>query len=364
MATNKNQHFVPRCYLRPFTLDAANSAINLLNIDRNKFVAHAPVEHQCSGDYFYGDDVALERALQVTEGRYAAALRDILTPGFTLTDSHRSVLRHFWLLQYMRTEAASRRAVEMAAGAGAVIGAEGFSLGIRQAVHLAMRIFVDVMHSIDDLTVRLLRNRTSVPFVTSDDPAVLSNRWYLEDSRTSSRSFGLHSAGALLLLPLSPQVQFLGYDSEVYKVEHEGGWAEVRDPADVEALNQHQFLNCRANIFLRDSAHAVSVSEAYNRVAQLRPSTRHRIHYAVRDREEAGLVSYRVVDPTAERDQHREAIIHTETVHAHPSAWPRQLQQRRNGTVLTNGTAAGYVRRASVRPDPRNPFRREIPWPR
>jgi len=54
MATNKNQHFVPRCYLRPFTLDSANVAINLFNIDRMKFVERAPVKHQCSRDYFYG----------------------------------------------------------------------------------------------------------------------------------------------------------------------------------------------------------------------------------------------------------------------------------------------------------------------
>src|SRR5439155_750653 len=65
MATNKNQHFVPRCYLRPFTLDSGGLAITLLNIDRMKFVEGAPVKHQCSGDYFYGEDLALEKAHQM-----------------------------------------------------------------------------------------------------------------------------------------------------------------------------------------------------------------------------------------------------------------------------------------------------------
>lgn len=72
MATNKNQHFVPRCYLRPFTLDSANVAINLFNIDRMKFVERAPVKHQCSRDYFYGEDPALEKALQAEEGLYVS----------------------------------------------------------------------------------------------------------------------------------------------------------------------------------------------------------------------------------------------------------------------------------------------------
>jgi hypothetical protein len=92
MATNKNQHFVPRCYLRPFTIDFANTAINLFNIDRLKFIERVPVKHQCSGDYFYGEDLALEEAIQFTESTYGAALRDIFKPGHRLTDSHRDLL--------------------------------------------------------------------------------------------------------------------------------------------------------------------------------------------------------------------------------------------------------------------------------
>jgi len=88
----------------------------------------------------------------------------------------------------------------MAAEAGAVIGVDGpeFNLSIREAVLVAMRAFVDVMDAVDDLRVCLLRNVTPVPFVTSDNPAVLSNQWHLDDARVRWRSFGLHSAGALL----------------------------------------------------------------------------------------------------------------------------------------------------------------------
>lgn len=64
MASNKNQHFVPRCYLRPFTLDGNGLSINIFNIDRSRAIKNAPVKNQCSGDYFYGKDQKLERALQ------------------------------------------------------------------------------------------------------------------------------------------------------------------------------------------------------------------------------------------------------------------------------------------------------------
>ncbi|MEO8332135.1 MAG: DUF4238 domain-containing protein [Gallionella sp.] len=349
MATNKNQHFVPRCYLRPFTIDSANLAINLFNIDRLKFIECASVKHQCSGDYFYGEDLGLEKALQFTEGSYAAALREILKPNYNLTDSHRKLLRRFWLLQHMRTEAASRRAIEMTEAMGDVIGGEAssFRLGIREAVQDAMRAFVERMDMVDDLKICLLRNRTAIPFITSDDPAVLTNRWYLVDRRTRGASFGLQSAGNLLLLPLSPKVLCIGYDGDVYSVPHKGGWADVRHDKDIQALNQHQLLNCRANIFIHDQVHARGVHDAYSRIAPLRPSARHKINYAVLDRHEGDITRYRVVDRTL-AGEHQEALIHTQAVHAIPSAWPRQILWRPKGIVFTNGTGIGYMRRALV----------------
>src|SRR4051812_994327 len=138
MASNKNQHFVPRCYLRPFTIDEADSAINLYNVDRRKFIERAPVKHQCSGAYFYGKDPLLEKAIQAIESKYGAALREILGPGYRLTDEHRYLLKLFWLLQHLRTEAASRRSVEMTELTQNVVGHNdpSFRIEIREAVQM------------------------------------------------------------------------------------------------------------------------------------------------------------------------------------------------------------------------------------
>jgi hypothetical protein len=366
MATNKNQHFVPRCYLRPFTLESANVAINLFNVDRRRFIEGAAVKHQCSSNYFYGKDLRLERALQLTEGAYSVALMAIQSPGYFMTDEHRVLLRRFWLLQHLRTEAASRRAVEMAAESRKVIGATGkeFNLGIRDAVLIAMRSFVESIDSVDDLKVCLFRNRTGVPFVTSDDPAVLTNRWHLVDKRTESRSFGLHSAGSIFLLPLSPEILCVGYDGEVYGVPHERGWVSVRHAADIEALNQHQYLNCRANIFVRDSAHSELVRRGYDAVASVRPESRFRTVYAVRDTDEGGFARFRAADPVVEAHRREEAIIHTESIHACPTSWPRQIQWRHKGYVYSNGSGVGYLRRARIPADALSPFQRELARPR
>lgn len=349
MATNKNQHFVPRCYLRPFTIDCSNKSINLFNIDRMKFIERAPVKNQCSGNYFYGKDVTLDQALQSMETAYSVVLKEILRPGYKLTDHHRIFLLRFWLLQCMRTDAASRRAIEMNSSLGDLIGIDSsdFKYGIREAVLLSMHVFAQEINLVDDLRVCLFKNLASIPFITSDDPAVFTNRWHFMDKRTKGRSFGLNAAGIILLLPLSPKVLCIGYDGDVYSVPNNNGWVKIRNDKDVEALNQHQFFNCWANIFVNDSAYSRNIREAFSRVASLRPKESYTIHYAVLDSDEGGYKHYRVVDP-AYTGNHKNALLHTQKNHVQPSTWPRQLRWRPKGFVFTNGTGIGYIRRAWV----------------
>jgi hypothetical protein len=72
MPENKNQHFVPRCALKPFSLDGAGLAINLFNIPRARAIQNAPVKSQCARDYLYGKgEKSAEGLLARLEGNYA-----------------------------------------------------------------------------------------------------------------------------------------------------------------------------------------------------------------------------------------------------------------------------------------------------
>jgi hypothetical protein len=363
MASNKNQHFVPRCYLRSFAVIGADAAINLYNIDRQKFIQGAPLKHQCSGDYFYGRDAELEKGIQAVEIAYADVLRNISNPGYILSNDHRSVLRYFWLLQHLRTEAASKRSVEMNESMMRTSGISDqhpdYRLEIREAVQIAMRAFAQSMYIVDDLKICLIKNRTGVAFITSDDPAVLTNRWHLQTDRTRGRSFGPVAAGTLLFLPLTARVLCLGYDGDVYSVPNQQGWADIRRDQDAEAFNEHQFLNCRANIFLQDPADSVRVHEAFLGALCRRPGIRHRTHYAILDGADATHKRYKVVDP-ATASEHEEAIIHMQVVHAHPASWPSIITWRPKGVIYTNDTGVGHVREAMTYRGDRRPFRKEF----
>jgi len=118
------------------------------------------------------------------------------------------VIQRFVYLQHLRTEAASRKAAEMTAAMHDIPGSDIPMPTIRDAmktaVQMAMLHFADSVRIVDDLKVCIARNRTNRPFVTSDDPAVLTNRLHLQRRHKVLRSFGIKTAGAVFLLPLSP----------------------------------------------------------------------------------------------------------------------------------------------------------------
>jgi hypothetical protein len=348
MASNKNQHFVPRCYLRPFTVEADGKAIHLVNLDLEKPIFGAPVKGQCSGDYFYGDDLVLEKRLQAFEGHYATRLAGILTPGYRLTDEDGDLLREFWVLQHIRTEAASRSVVEIYDQMDDEIGPlpAGATTDIKGAVQTAMKIFFEVRGVLSDLNVRLIRNLTARPFITSDDPAVMTNRWYLTDARVKGVAPGLQNAGMTGLLPLSPKVMAVIYDGDLHSLPHLHGWLDLTCEADVDAFNEHQVLNCYANLYFGGQASAGYVTELTVRLAARRPAARFVLEHLVLDHEDGETKTYRV--GTAEEAKAAEnSIVHTAGVLPAPSRWPSQLKWRAGGTVYGTGTGAGFLRRAT-----------------
>lgn len=361
MPTNKNQHFVPRCHLKPFTLNSEGLSINLFNLDRKKLITNAPAKHQCSRDYFYGTSDELEEGIQLIESSYSESLRNLMGNSHYLSDANESILKMFWLFQHLRTEAAAMRAIEMTESARTLVKLppEEFSLGIKEAVQMACRTFASAMHEIDDLKFCIFKNKSSVPFITSDNPAVLSNRWQLDKPR-SPTSFGMGSAGVLTILPLTPKLLFLGYDGDVYSVPNDKGIVEVKSDRDAIAFNRHQFLQCTANVYPGTTTKEESLIDHYSAIEASRPESRHIIHYAEFDGIVDGHKRYKVVKPE-ERSEVTEAMIHAQVIHPNPLTWPSQIRIRPNGAVYSNGTGVGYVRASKTFTTTNRVFRKERP---
>lgn len=350
MAENKNQHYVPRVHLRPFNRDGAGLAINLFNLARMRAIADAPARKQCSGDYFYGHDARLERAIQSVEGPYGSAVRH-LAEGGPVAPGVDVVLRRFLYLQHLRTEAAAFAGAEMVRAMAAVPGSDlpvpPFGELARMAVQAAMQEYAASMRIVDDLRLTVVRNRTSLAFVTSDNPAVLTNRLHFQRPAPGQRGFGAKSAGAVFLLPLTPALQAVLHDGDVYGVPHRDQFADVVREADVAALNEHQHLNCMANVYFGDWEGRGGVAAAVARALPRRPAERLSVVHAVRDAASDWGERFAVQPITDIRDG-RKWLVNVWPNRPEPGAWPGFLRMRPDATAWSNDTGAGRTRRGCL----------------
>ncbi len=68
MSNKKNQHFVPRHYLKRFSFDGGKR-IHLMLVPQGQFKVNAPLKSQCSKNFFYSEDSILEDQLSQLEGQ-------------------------------------------------------------------------------------------------------------------------------------------------------------------------------------------------------------------------------------------------------------------------------------------------------
>jgi hypothetical protein len=146
------------------------------------------------------------------------------------------------------------------------------------------------------------------------------------------------------MLPLTAKLGFIAYDGDVYSIPHQDGWVDARRDADIRALNQHQLLNCFANIYLHDVQDTKVLLEQYEAALPRRLAERHRYHVAIRDETVGEHTRYRVVSADEAKAADSETLFHSEIIHYRPSHWPSFIGWRKPGAVYTNGTGLKYVR--------------------
>jgi hypothetical protein len=349
MAENKNQHFVPRCHLKPFSLSGAGLAINVYNHAAERGIENAPVRGQCSKSYFYGDDLELETVFQRIEGRYAGVLDVITNRPHELTQHHLDTLRHFTHLQMNRTETAlaRRRAAFEEMDEISHRGKEQFrsetpDLSHRHMLIGAIKTYVETLPYIDDLEILLLRNETDLDFITSDDPGVIINR--LNTQRFSGKPFGLLSTGVQMVLPLTPRIALMCYDVDTYAVSgRKGVWLALDKVRDVEALNELPFIKCNANIYFRDWSQLAWLRAAFKVAASYRPPSWFKSWIGAKLTTVDGSEMYRRATDAEILSMTTKVVSHS-PVYPDPSKWLSVFKIRSKILAYTDGSAVGFVR--------------------
>jgi hypothetical protein len=344
MAEFKNQHYVPRCYLENFAWDDRRKRVRLLNIDRGKFIRDASIKTQCSRDYFYGD-AAEERKFDYFEGAYAEAVRDVTSGTISVATGEK--LRALSVLQYARTEGAAQQAAAQSARFRDAVDPEGREFSEdevwdeKTALKESLATAGHMHKFFNDLDWAVIVNETRFTFVTSDDPAILTNRYARQ--RLGLSKFGAISSGLTLSLPLTPRHWIVFYDSQVYRMSDRiGRIVKVRDAADVLHLNQLACIKAARNVYYADVDAEAALTTALESVSDQRTRDRFQLEFYRED--EPGSECYTKI---AAPDVYDGASYLTSIAPNHPvpPRWFSKLKIRLNPFFFSDGASTRHVRR-------------------
>ena len=287
MAENKKQHFVSKFYLGNFSFDG-RARTNLIRVAELKAIPGIGVAGQCQDAYFYGKDLALEKALSTIEASAAKVIRGILASGSIAPHgtAEDAVLKTHVCLQWTRTRAFSEgldssfsqtlkalyREKILRAGFSES-DLEGIEFGREEGPRDAVANGADYIPFFEDLEPKLVHANGLGEFVTSDDPVVLLNPFYL--GRFPGGIAGPALEGTVVLFPLSPDYLAIFYDRKYYRVGAPGKrTVPLGFMSDLVALNNHHFLNAFENLYHRDASLAPKHVTEFSKVKNLRNRSR------------------------------------------------------------------------------------------
>jgi len=248
----KNQHYVPKFYLRNFNNN--QNCIATFIHSKAKFIPQASLDSVVSKDYFYGKDLYIENMFADFESKWATAF-DIIINDRDVSQEETALaidlVVSFTAFQYCRTLRTYDTQI-------------GLSTFMSDYIHKTASPNMDVdaflkqyipedfnpmiapikagfriKEHFRSLSLLILKNNSGSGFITSDNPVILYNM--LLSQREYKGNYGFNSKGLCVFLPLSPDLCFCFYDPKVYFPTNNDLIHIVLD----EELNELNRLTCR-----------------------------------------------------------------------------------------------------------------------
>jgi hypothetical protein len=215
MPKKKRQHYVPRFYLRYFSLNSRGKEIGIFNIPTDRFFPSGKLRTQCYKDYFYGQDGKVEEVLNSIESHSSAVISDIIsshTLPAPLSKEHLQLLIFIVFLRYRNVYAAEEVDEMTDKYIRAVLSKDRrvkdhlneVRFQIRDPIRMALKWAPILWPIVSDLEYKLILNQTNKSFLTSDNPVVFYNQ-FLETRKGGDATTGLECKGLEIFMPLSPK---------------------------------------------------------------------------------------------------------------------------------------------------------------
>jgi len=290
MVERKNQHYVPKHYLRAWATD---EKLNVLPLSEGKIFPDT-TNSVCSRNYFYGNPTHVEDALANLDGLHAHPLNE-LRDGADLTDlsdQYTKLLLSFITTQRSRTKAtkedirygedylrdAVHDDIEHDRYEGKINWKSEFTdrekedkmvdASLLGTHHYIISLGIFAFIGIGDLEGVMLCNVTDREFVISDAPMVHDILRYKR--QLGLVPAGLGNRGLQIFCPVDQNRILLLYDPTVYRFKtNSRKQVLIKDPDVVDQLNLLQFHNAESIVMFNDSSEDY-ILDLYDRIDEVR----------------------------------------------------------------------------------------------
>lgn len=250
MGEKKYNHYVPRFYLANFS--GSKKFIDKCMISSGKIIRGASTDSTGGENYLYGKDGLIEDAFTNLEGQWATIIKNVIKTEQIPTDpeSYQHLL-HFIVLSDVRTLAKANNTLDFWGEQYRVMATilkENGRMDIPDEVIesitaeapipnlMGLQEDIFLVDCCGDLHLALIKNISSLPFITSDHPSNKYNQLLI--SERCCRAFGYGQMGIQIFLPISPKLCLVLFDPVPYRLHfYDKEKFIINDPKIVRSIN-------------------------------------------------------------------------------------------------------------------------------
>jgi hypothetical protein len=263
--TTKNQHYVPQCLLKNFSVKHKKDdyRINIFDVTKKTTRFNQSTKEVFSQNFFYDKDNKVEQFLSnKIEDKAAIEIANIIEGDLCQIKDFSTTLLKFISVQLYRTPEAISQPLEFINSffkplAMQHVQAKGYDLEQAQEAISGLRLLPKDIRSfrsrlalqgilasklLEDLKFHLIINNSDVEFFISDHPVNQYNWLYRDLDSTSATA--LTARGVQIFMPISADKLICLYDPKVYKYGNKNDWSTATtNNKDVIILNELQAIN-------------------------------------------------------------------------------------------------------------------------
>jgi hypothetical protein len=286
MAKKKRHHYIPKFYLKRFSINNNGKFIGLYNYKNDVFVQEAPLRHQAYENFLYGEDDEIENTLADMESNVAKMFfywteEKLLYPPPVASNGFK-LLKRFILYQAFRTPKSGNDIMETLNESLKVV-LKDFKPDLWHKIkdgNLAHKnpALLGLLHSakhenlLNHLDCKFVVNLSLLPLITSDAPVVFYNQ-LMEKAGNYAGATGLVAKGLQIFYPIHSRLMICLYDPNVYDLGNGCiNCCSTESIDEIHQLNVLQFINSEAQLFFDDTISEEYIKETCNQYKEYKAS--------------------------------------------------------------------------------------------